>query len=319
MIKGIISLLFFFFTALPAHAVGEADQVQYPESELYSKPVEVVPGVWSAIGATQPPTYENAGHNNNLSFILTDQGVLVVNGGASYRLAEALHTEIRQITKLPVKYVVNENGQGHAMLGNVYWREQSVPIIAHVEAAKVFNTHAESILERMQGYNKERAEGTTTVTPDIQISESKTIQLGDTRIEIIYHGEAHSAGDIAVLVPERDVIITGDMAFHQRLLPIFSDTDIKKWITSFDEFSKTPASHIIPGHGEPTDIATVTKYTKGYLVYMVDEVEKLLEEDMELEDAYLIDQSAYSHLDTFEELAAQNAGRIFRQLEEASF
>ena len=31
---------------------------QYPASALYQKPVEVVPNVWSAIGATAPPTYE---------------------------------------------------------------------------------------------------------------------------------------------------------------------------------------------------------------------------------------------------------------------
>ncbi|MDD9741272.1 hypothetical protein PVW47_15930, partial [Marinovum sp. SP66] len=58
--------------AAPALANEEiADQ--YPGSLLYSKPVEFIPGVWSAIGATAPPTYENAGHNNNLSFIRHDR------------------------------------------------------------------------------------------------------------------------------------------------------------------------------------------------------------------------------------------------------
>ena len=33
---------------------------KYPQSELYNKPVEVIPHVFSAIGATAPPTYENA-------------------------------------------------------------------------------------------------------------------------------------------------------------------------------------------------------------------------------------------------------------------
>ena len=38
---------------------------------LYRLPEPVADGVWSAIGATAPPTYENSGHNNNLSFIVT--------------------------------------------------------------------------------------------------------------------------------------------------------------------------------------------------------------------------------------------------------
>ncbi|MEP2424966.1 MAG: MBL fold metallo-hydrolase, partial [Tateyamaria sp.] len=66
---------------------------KYPASLLYDKPYEVIPGVFSAIGATAPPTYENAGHNNNLSFIVTGEGVVVINGGAAYGLAEALHEE----------------------------------------------------------------------------------------------------------------------------------------------------------------------------------------------------------------------------------
>ncbi len=53
--------------ATPALAFEEIADM-YPQSVLYSKPYEVIPNVWSAIGATAPPTYENAGHNNNLSF-----------------------------------------------------------------------------------------------------------------------------------------------------------------------------------------------------------------------------------------------------------
>ena len=72
---------------------------QYPSSILYSKPVEFIPNVFSAIGATAPSTYDNAGHNNNLSFIVTGNGVVVINGGGSYLLASALHEEIKLVTK----------------------------------------------------------------------------------------------------------------------------------------------------------------------------------------------------------------------------
>jgi len=101
---------------------------QYPDSLLYSKPIEVIPNVWTAIGQTAPSTYENAGHNNNLSFVVTGDGVVVVNGGGGYLLAKALHDEIKKITNEPVKLVIDENGQGHAMLGNSYWAEQGVQI-----------------------------------------------------------------------------------------------------------------------------------------------------------------------------------------------
>ena len=120
---------------------------QYPQSLLYQKPVEVIPGVFSAIGATAPPTYENTGHNNNLTFIVTGEGVVVVNSGAANRLAQALHDEIRQVTIEPVVLVINENGQGHAMLGNGYWVDQGIPVIAHEDAAHEFEERGFQILQ----------------------------------------------------------------------------------------------------------------------------------------------------------------------------
>ncbi|MDH3831766.1 MAG: hypothetical protein OEU48_08865, partial [Gammaproteobacteria bacterium] len=119
---------------LTGEALYNSDKA--PDSMLYDLPREVVPGVWSAIGATAPGTYANSGHNNNLSFVITSEGVLVVNAGDNYLLAKALHDEIKKITDKPVKYVVLENGQGHAMLGSGYWQEQGVPVIAHVDAVR---------------------------------------------------------------------------------------------------------------------------------------------------------------------------------------
>lgn len=72
--------------------------------------------VYSAIGEAGPPTYENGGHNNNLSVVLTEAGVVVFNGGDSYQLAHRLHLAIKALTDLPVLWVVNENGQGHSFL-----------------------------------------------------------------------------------------------------------------------------------------------------------------------------------------------------------
>ena len=77
----------------------------------------------------------------------------------------------------------------------------------------------------------------------------------------------------------------------------------------------TKIAQQIPGHGEPTDMQHVTRDTRDYLVYMRNEMAKLIDDGKELSDAYKVDQSAYSHLDTFEELAKQNAGIIFRAME----
>lgn len=271
--------------------------------------------VYSAIGEANAPSYENAGHNNNLSFVITTEGVLVVNGGDNYLLAKALHSSITAVTDQPVRLVVNENGQGHAFLGNSYWSGLGVPIVAHVSARKEITDHGEAILRTMQKRNREKAAGTFVAVPDQFFSESKSLVMGDTKIELISFGAAHSTGDISVWLPDYKIIIAGDIAFHERLLAIFPETNVAEWIKSFDHMAALAPEWIVPGHGHPTDIETVRQFTQGYLKFLTDEVERILDEDGGLAEAYAIDQSDYAHLNTFEELAVKNAGRLFQTME----
>lgn len=303
------------FVATAAQA-SEDIADKYPASLLYNKPVEVIPGVYSAIGATAPPTYENSGHNNNLSFIVTGDGVVVVNGGAAYGLAKALHEEIKSVTDQPVKLVFNENGQGHAVLGNSYWAEQDVPIIAHRDAAQEVADYGGSILEGMKRYNLEKANGTVLQAPTETFDDSYIVEMGRFRIEALYLGPAHSPGDIVIWLPEQSLVISGDMAFHERMLPIFEHTYTADWLETWDsEFEALKATYVIPGHGHPTNMAQVRRYTRDYLEYLRAKIAEHLENDGDLADAYYVDQSPYAHLDTFEELATKNAGRVFEQME----
>lgn len=288
---------------------------QYVGSLLYRKPEKVADGIWSAIGATAPPTFENSGHNNNLSFIITKEGVVVVNAGGSYLLAQALHNEIKQLTKQPVKFVILENGQGHAMLGSNYWQEQGAKIIAHDDAAHEIESHGYEEIDRMRLRQRDKAMSTVLSKPDITFSDKHVIELGGERIEAINLGPAHSPGDIVVWLPKKKIVISGDMAFHQRLLPVFEHTDTAGWIETWDKFAALGAKKVVPGHGGITTMGEVEKYTVGYLQHMREAIAAVLDDGGMLEDAYQVDQSPYSHLDTYDELAKQNAGRIFRAME----
>jgi glyoxylase-like metal-dependent hydrolase (beta-lactamase superfamily II)/rhodanese-related sulfurtransferase len=303
------------FSAWRDAGLPVAHQDRAPMSMLYRLPEPVTDSVWSAIGATAPPTYENSGHNNNLSFIVTTDGVVVVNAGDNYLLARALHEEIKTITDQPVKYVVLENGQGHAMLGANYWKEQGARIIAHADAAAEIEARGADILNRMLQGRRDKGSFTKVVMPDETFEDEKILTLGGQRIEIRRLGPAHSPGDISVWLPDEKLVVAGDLAFHQRLLPVFEDTDTAGWIKTWDAFEALGAETVIPGHGDPTDMAEVTKYTKDYLVYMRGQIGQIIDAAGDLTQAYEVDQSAYRHLDTFEELARRNAGRIFRQME----
>lgn len=303
----------FFQWRASGHPVRYPDRA--PNSLLYALPQEVIPGVWSAIGATAPGTYENSGHNNNLSFIVTDEGVIVVNAGDSWLLAASLHDEIRRRTDKPVKYVVLENGQGHAMLGMGYWQAQGAKVIAHRDTAAYIEKHGHEVLETMRRRARDKAFRTELSKPDILYEDRLDLSMGGMKIEVLHLGNAHHHGDTMVWLPQKRLVIAADTAFHVRMLPVFEDTDTARWIRIWDELEKLSAEFVIPGHGGPTDMATVRRWTRDYLVDLRTRIAEVIARGGSLDDAYKIDQSEYLHLHTSEELARVNAGRVFRAME----
>ena len=79
--------------------------------------------------------------------------------------------------------------------------------------------------------------------------------MGGVKFEILHLGPAHSPGDISLWMPQQKILISGDVAFHQRLMPIFENTDTAGWIKTWDKVEALKPEIIIPGHGSPTNIA----------------------------------------------------------------
>lgn len=288
---------------------------KYPGSMLYNKIAKIDDGVYTSIGITAPYWYESSAHNNNLGFIIGDDSVLVWNAGSSYLLAQSLHKEIKKITDKPVKYVVLENSQGHAILGSNYWKEQGAQIIAQEIAKGEIERKGKNTFNRLKKVLGDRFDGTELVMPDTFFKDEMKFDLGGKIVEAKYFGYAHEHSDIMIWLPKERIAFAGDLAFNNRLLPIFEITETQKWLEAWDKFAALEPEVVVPGHGDVTDLETVTKYTKDYLVYLREKIEEILDEDGGLEDAYEINMDAYKHLDTYKELGRQNIARVFKQME----
>jgi glyoxylase-like metal-dependent hydrolase (beta-lactamase superfamily II) len=168
----------------------------------------------------------------------------------------------------------------------------------------------------MKAFNKEKGDKTALVPFDQTFDKEMTLDLGGITAKLMYFGPSHSSGDISVYIPERKVLIAGDIAFNQRMMPIFEETSTTAWLNTWKSFAAFAQDKtLIPGHGVPTDFATIDKTTRGYLEFLHAEVRKLIKAGGTLADTSKIDQSAYSHLHTYKELSATNAMRVFSELE----
>ncbi|MDC0948451.1 MBL fold metallo-hydrolase, partial [Gammaproteobacteria bacterium] len=162
---------------------------------------------------------------------------------------------------------------------------------------------------------RDRGDGTALVVPDIQFEDRYELAIGGEKIEVLHLGPAHSPGDTQVYLPEHKAMISGDIAFNVRMPPIFEDTDTRAWLETWEIFIAMEMDTLIPGHGGPTDQATVTRFTKDYLQWIREQIGALIEEGGTMTDVYDIDQSRFADWDTFTELNKVNAQRIFGQME----
>ncbi|MBI3777841.1 MAG: MBL fold metallo-hydrolase [Gammaproteobacteria bacterium] len=289
-------------------------------AELTLHPVKIAPDVYAIIGDLGAQTYENEGLNSNLGFVVTGDGVLVINTGPGTRIARALHAAIGKITSQPVKWVVNVNSQNHYWLGNGYFKSLGAAIVAHKEADRIMREVGNMQLTSNQRLLKEKADGTTLTYPSELLDDKREIKLGKTVVQLLHFGQAHTPGDIVVWLPQQKIAFTGDIVYTERMLVVLPISHSGNWIQSFDKLAKLYPKIIVPGHGHPADMMTARKDTRDYLAYLRAEIRKSLDKgEMQYDAEERIDQSGFSYLVNFELLARRNAGQIYLEMEKDAF
>jgi glyoxylase-like metal-dependent hydrolase (beta-lactamase superfamily II) len=277
---------------------------------------QVAPGIYAFIGETGLRTYENEGMNGNVGFIVTQAGVVVVDSGSSYQVAQKIHAAIHKVTKQPVKFVINTGGQDHRWLGNGYFKAQGAEIIASAAAVDDMNARGAMQLEGLKGELKEKFAGTEVVLPTRTFDKELLLKLGGREIRILHFQPAHTPGDSIVWLPKEGVVFGGDLVFVDRLLGVLPFSSASGWLSSFEEMAKLRPRLIIPGHGDVCDLAKARRETSDYLRLLIDHMVKAVNQGKDLQTAIdSLDQSAFSTLPNYELLKGGNANRVYLEAE----
>jgi glyoxylase-like metal-dependent hydrolase (beta-lactamase superfamily II) len=258
----------------------------------------------------------NLGNNANFGVIVTDDGVVLIDAGATQRGAQMIHDAVRSITDKPVRYVINTGGQDHRWLGNAYFKSIGARVIASEDAVADQRARLGDQLRRLEGLvGPEGIEGTQPDYADEAFAEQKTLEVGGTRIEIHHPGHAHTPGDSFVWLPQQRILFSGDIVYVDRLLSIGPQSAHRSWIAAFEALAAKEPDVVVPGHGQASDLARATRDTYDYLVFLREAVSGLIDEGGGMEDLGSIDQSAFAYLDNYESLKGRNAQRVFDEVE----
>jgi len=287
-----------------------------PAGALDLQFIPVAPGAYAFIGETGMRTAANEGMNANTGFIVTGAGVVVVDSGSTYQVAKRIHAAIQSVTNEPVKYVINTGGQDHRWLGNSYFKELGVPIIAQRKAAADMLERGAAQIAGLAAELKDKINGTEVVLPTRLFDSEEKLPLGNIDIQVLYFGGGHTPGDSVVWLPKLGVVFAGDVVFVDRLLGVLPFGNVKDWIASFDALEKLQPKVIVPGHGNLCDLAKARKETKDYLVLLRTHMQQALKQNVELQTAIdTLDQSRFKYLPNWDLLKGGNASRTYLEME----
>lgn len=272
--------------------------------------------VYAVVGPFGNRDPENLGNNSTHGFVVTPDGVVVVDPGGSYRGAAAIHALIKDVTPLPVRVVINTGGQDHRWLGNGYFREQGARIIASEAAVVDQRSRArDQLLVLNQLVGAEGMAGTEPVYADETFQDRMNFELGDVTFELMHVGPAHTPGDSLVWLPGEQIVFSGDVVYVERMLGVLPVSNTRNWIDAFDRMAALAPEVIIPGHGPATDLDQATRDTRAYLLFLREAVGEFLAAGQDLADIGTLDLSRFSHLVDADTLSGRNAQQVFQEME----
>ncbi|KEJ94074.1 MBL fold metallo-hydrolase [Sulfitobacter pseudonitzschiae] len=275
----------------------------------------VTDGIYALVGPKEQRSAENLANNATFGVVVTDEGVVLMDPGGSWKGAQAIHNRIREITDQPVKFVINTGGQDHRWLGNGYWQSHGATVIASQAAVEDHKARGSQQLTALSQFLGDQLSDTEAAYADVTFADTYTLELGGLTFEIVHPGQAHTPGDSFVWLDQKDTVFTGDIVYVERILGNGGQSNAKSWIEAFEAMAALEPVHVVPGHGHATTLEHATADTYDYLVNLRTQIGALIEEGGDIMDAPNIDQSTFEYLEQFDSLAGRNAQTTYEQME----
>jgi glyoxylase-like metal-dependent hydrolase (beta-lactamase superfamily II) len=268
---------------------------------------ELAPGVWTGVRPDGPrfPVMGNA------TFIISDEGVVVFDGGGMPAMSEQLIDKIRSLTDEPVTHVITSHWHGDHNFGVFRFGEEfsDVQFLAHEFTRDVMNSSRINYVDRERGFLESNLEEFTRIVetgidsegnqrsdmersvyqrmiddgpvideefirakvtpPNVVFTENYTIESGGRRIELMYLGDANTAGDIVMWLPEEKIVATGDIVVLPS--PYAFNVPPRKWADTLRNINRLGYDVLVPGHGE-------VQRDSGYVDLLIESAETIADQ-----------------------------------------
>jgi cyclase len=241
----------------------------------------------------------------NSTFLIGDCEILVVDTGLNATEGAKLLAAIRQVSKLPVKFIVNTHYHPDHQGGNLtVGPDASVISTDYTRARTIDLANAPG----MDGFHFRAA----------SITFQKLIRLyvGRHVVEVYFPGKGHTSGDAIVYFAEQHAVAMGDL-FLNRSSPAMDDGSAANWIDALDHVLSLPVEKVIPGHFDVGTRADLQRF-RDYLNDLYTQVRSLKNKgesvDQVRQGIHMEKYSDFRQYPNYHATFADNAATIYDQL-----
>tara|TARA_B100000686_G_C16791554_1_gene979082 strand:+ start:804 stop:1748 length:945 start_codon:yes stop_codon:yes gene_type:complete len=209
---------------------------------------------------------------SNSVFIITEEGVLVVDSGSSPDEAHKIIAEIRHHTIKPIRFLINTHYFGTHTFGNTIFRKEGAAIIGHKNVLRALvGKRGQLELQRLQKSGIPSLNFNAITPPNIIFEKGLEMVFGGHQILMIPPGPALTDGDLLVYLPDFKTVIAGGIV-NNKVIPRLAESDWENWIKVLQAFDNYKAEIILPGSGPVGEKPTAIKM-RHYLLDIKEQIQ----------------------------------------------
>ena len=250
------------------------------------------------------PSVENQSFMNNPAWVITADGVVVIDPGSSVQTGRMVMAQLRKTTKKPVTHVFNTHVHGDHWLGNQAVLEAwpKATLIGHPDMIKGAKAGADAFwLKLMSDLTGGFTDGTRAEIPTVEAADGQEFKIGGKTFRIHSSTDAHSKTDLMIEIVEDRILFTGDNVLNRQVMNL-RDGTFKGVMKATERALALNAKLYIPGHGKSGD-RTLVAEQKAWFDILMTEVRRMYDDgmsDFEMKPVLVDKLKAYSNWEEWE-------------------
>jgi phosphoglycerate dehydrogenase-like enzyme/glyoxylase-like metal-dependent hydrolase (beta-lactamase superfamily II) len=272
----VLTFLLLIAAAARAHGADDLPKMKFNEVR------EVAPGVffrYSAISPTEPAIF---GGSNNIWVVFEDY-VVVVDANFPKEAGEVIQA-IKKTTDKPIRYVLDTHHHGDHAYGNAVFGEAGASVVAQANCARLLRVNGPQEFKEAgrPPTGRKDVAGSRLKVPNVVFDDKLVLDDGKQRVEFLFFGHAHTAGDAFAYLPKHKIVCTGDACVNGAF-NFMGHSDSASWIRVLECVQQLHVKMVLPGHGAIAG-KDLLETQKRYFVELRRQVKKGIDDGKNVED-----------------------------------